>query len=190
MPPPAPIAPCHPPGNAEAPIRRALPFRNVNRREAPHYNPGLHRHHLLPRQLLTQGCFGAMFTAIGCARVGFEDFRSNGLLLPADDATARRFGLPLHRGPHRDYNAMVIARVGEIEVRWAGLRPHAPELARDHAVARLRALQAALRRRLLDPARGTRTLARGETLGMRLGKAIDFSELDAMAEALWSATGG
>lgn len=105
--------------------RTRLSFRAVNRKGSPDYDPGLQRHHLLPRQLLSQRCFGPLFQAIGRERVGFDDFRSNGLLLPASDGAAIRIGLPLHRGPHRDYNCMVIERVGQIEAGWAQLRTRA-----------------------------------------------------------------
>ncbi len=165
-------------------VRDRLSFRAVNRRSAPDHDPGLQRHHLLPRQLLGQRCFGALFVAIGRDRVGFDDFRSNGLLLPARDDAALRLGLPLHRGPHRDYNAMVIERVGQVEAGWSELRNTAPEIALDQALMRLELLQRALRRRLLDPLRRRLSLNRHDPLG----HATDFAELDAMAEALWGAT--
>ena len=41
-----------------------------------------------------------MLEMVGTERIGFDDFRSNGLLLPANDTAAVRIGLPLHRGPH------------------------------------------------------------------------------------------
>lgn len=170
---------------ATATPRTAISFRAVNRKGLADYDAGLQRHHLLPRQLLSQRCFGPMFERIGRERVGFDDFRCNGLLLPARDEAAVRIGLPLHRGPHRDYNAMVIERVGQIEQGWAALRLRAPEIAIDHAIMRLGLLQRALRRRLLAP------LGRRFMLNRRdpSGRPVDFSELDAMAEALWSATG-
>lgn len=166
--------------------RERLSFRAVNRRTAPDYDPGLQRHHLLPRQLLGQRCFGPLFHAIGRERVGFEDFRSNGLLLPARDEAALRIGLPMHRGPHRDYNAMVIERVGQVEGDWSALRRKAPEIALDQALMRLELLQRALRRRLLDPLRRHFSLNRHDPLGQN----TDFTEIDAMAEALWGETGG
>ena len=92
-------------------IRARLSFRAINRRDRPGHDPGLQRHHLLPCQLLSRRCFGALLDAIGPERIGFDDFRCNGLLLPANDHAAVRLGLPLHRGPHRNYNAMVIERV-------------------------------------------------------------------------------
>lgn len=164
--------------------RDSLPFRAVNRRADPDYDPGLQRHHLLPRQLLGERCFGVLFASIGRDRIGFDDFRSNGLLLPANDRAALRFGLPLHRGPHRDYNALVIERVGQVEAGWAARRGKSPEAALQEALMRLTLLQAALRRRLLDTARRL-SLNRRDPLG----QAADFTELDAMAEALWGATG-
>ncbi len=166
-----------------APRRDRLSFRAVNRKEAPDYNPGLQRHHVLPRQLLGRRCFGTLFEAIGRERIGFDDFRSNGLLLPASDAAALRLALPLHRGPHRDYNAMVIERVGEVEEGWAALRQRAPEVALDQALRQLELLQQALRRRLLDPVRRY-VLNRRDPLG----QGTDFADLDAMAEALWGAS--
>ncbi|KAH2819199.1 hypothetical protein KXV85_003561, partial [Aspergillus fumigatus] len=118
-------------------FRPALPFRAVNRAGSIDYDPGLQRHHLLPRQLLSRPCFAAMFDMIGCDRLGFHDFRRNGLLLPADGAAAMRMGLPLHRGPHRDCNALVVERVGQVEARWSETRGRMPEAAMVEAVQRL-----------------------------------------------------
>jgi hypothetical protein len=163
--------------------RPRLDFRAVNRRDRPGFEPGMQRHHLLPCQLLSQRCFGPLFEAIGPERVGFDDFRLNGLLLPASGESAVRLGLPLHRGPHGSYNAMVAERVGQIEGEWANVRARAPEIALDHAVMRLDLLQRALRRRLLA---GRRPLKLNRT--DPLGHGVDFSELDAMAEILWRGT--
>ena len=82
--------------------RQRLSFRAVNRRDTPNYEPDLQRHHLLPRQLLTRSCFAPLLAALGRDAVDFEDFRRNGLLLPATDRAAVQSGLPLQRGPHRD----------------------------------------------------------------------------------------
>ena len=166
------------------PLRASLSFRAVNRQDAPGYDPGMQRHHLLPRQLLGKRCFSGLFHAVGRQRIGFDDFRSNGLLLPASDASALRLGLPLHRGPHRDYNALVIERVGQVEASWAATRLLAPEVAMDDALLRLALLQRALRRRLLDQQRKRLMLNSRDPLG----KAVNFAELDAMAETLWPDT--
>lgn len=157
-------------------------FRSVNCPGTPGYDPGLQRHHLLPRQLLSQHCFGAMFASMGRAQVGFDDFRANGLLLPATDTATIRTGMPLHRGPHRRYNEVVIARVGRIEERWSNVRRTDNGAAMAEAVSRLHLLQGALRRQLLAQRRRM-LLNRNDPLGT----GFDFTALDAMAEALWAA---
>lgn len=145
----------------------------------------MQRHHLLPRQLLSQRCFSPLFDAVGRDRLGFDDFRRNGLLLPADTNAAVRLGLPLHRGPHREYNALVAERVGQIESAWAFQRRSAPERALEQALLRLMLLQGALRRRLLRPDTPRLCLNRRDPLG----QGRDFAALDAMVEALWADTG-
>jgi len=153
-------------------------------RGQPGFQTGMQRHHLLPRQLLTQNPYRNLFDAIGRDRIGFDDFRSNGLLLPSTDESAERVRMPLHRGPHRTYNAMVAERVGQIEAAWSDLRLRAPEIALDQALMRLDLLQRALRRRLLAEDRTRLKLNRRD----RLGEGVDFADLDAMAEALWAGT--
>ncbi len=143
----------------------------------------MQRHHLLPRQLLSARCFGTLFDYLGCDRVGFDDFRRNGLLLPCTDRAAMRIALPLHRGPYRSYNAMVFERVGQIEGGWAARRLRAPDGALEEALMRLALLQHGLRRRLLADRRRL-LLNRADPLGA--GR--DFTELDAMVDLLWRGT--
>lgn len=161
--------------------RAALSFRYVNRRGSPDYDSGLQRHHLLPRQLLSTRYFGAFFAAIDREWPGLDDFRSNGMLLPSSDAAALRVDLPLHRGPHRGYNAMVIERVGQIEADWSRLRRRAPQAASDSAIAALEVLQWALRFRLLNPGMKRLALNRSDPLG----QGVDFADLDTMVDLLW-----
>lgn len=174
---------CLVPGNRSAVARARLPFRSVNRAEAPGYQSGLQRHHLLPCQALGKGGFAAFFAAVGPDRIGFDDFRRNGLLLPANDTAAVRLGLPLHRGPHRTYNELVFERLGRIEATWSNARLRSPEDANADALARITLLQGALRRRLLAERRPFRL--------NRLDRPPpqDFAMLDAMAAQLWVATG-
>lgn len=160
-----------------------LPFRAVNLRNRPDFDPGMQRDHLLPMQLLRQDCTAPLFRAVGRERLRFDDFRRNGLLLPATDRSALRVGLPLHRGPHRIYNELVNERVGQIEAGWARSRGLAPQAAISDALARLELLQRALRRRLLDQRRRL-LLSRKDPLGA----GIDFAELDALVDDLWPAT--
>lgn len=169
--------------SAQSPQRQRLAFRSVNRRDAAGHDPGLQRHHLLPMELLGRPWSQSMLCAIGRGRLDFDDFRRNGLLLPANDQAAVRIGLPLHRGPHRGYNAMVLERVGQIETGWSAARLRAPEVALHDALQRLELLQRALRRRLLDQHRRLK-LNRCDPLG----RGVDFTGLDAMAELLWPAT--
>lgn len=123
-----------------------------------------------------------MFAEIGREQVGFDDFRCNGLLLPATESASVRSGMPLHRGPHARYNEMVIARVGRIEAGWVVTRRRDEEAALVEALLRLHLLQSALRRQLLAQRRRLVLNAKDP-----LGSGFDFTELDAMAESLWAA---
>ena len=158
-----------------------LPFRLVNRRDVIGYRAGLQRHHILPVQLRAMSCFARLFSALGDAGLGFDDFRRNGILLPASEEAAIVMTLPLHRGPHRGYNAVVIERVGAIERGWAMRRWRDPYRAGHEALFRLELLQSALRRRLLDPCRRV-TLNQGDPAS----RASAFVDMDAMAETLWA----
>ncbi|MWV28126.1 AHH domain-containing protein [Aurantiacibacter rhizosphaerae] len=154
-------------------------------RGRPDFQADMQRHHLLPRQILKTGALGAMLSYLGREPVGFDDFRRNGLLLPCSTAAALRVGLPLHRGPHRLYNAMVLERVGQIEAEWSRGRTRRPMDAARDAVLSLQLLQRALRRRLLDPGNNRLRLSRKDPFT----SGVDFTELDAMVDQLWSATG-
>jgi len=164
--------------------RARLSFASVNRPGSPDYRAGLQRHHLLPRQLLAQGCFAAMFEHLDPRAIGVDDFRSNGLLLPAEEEASARMGLPLHRGPHPVYNELVSERVGQVEAGWSSAVGRDGRGALEEALVRLALLQRALRRRLLQGHANPMRLNRHDPLGV--GR--DFSQLDAMAERLWSAT--
>jgi hypothetical protein len=125
-----------------------------------------------------------MFSATGEQNRRFDDFRENGLLLPCREPVALRMGMPLHRGPHRHYSALVIERVGQIELGWSRRRLCDDESAAAHVRWRLGLLQGALRRSLLEDRRRRIVLNRKDPL-----QAVpDFSDLDAVAEALWGAT--
>jgi len=167
----------------EPSARAQVAFRKVNVPGSPDYDQELQRHHILPRQLLSARCFSALFQHIDRRRVGFDDFRSNGLLLPSTEEATYRTGMPLHRGPHRRYNELVIERVGRIEAQWIKASKTNPEAARNEALMRLRLVQIALRRRLLDE-RKRMVLNKKDPLGT----GFDFTELDAMAESLWAST--
>jgi len=144
----------------------------------------MQRHHLLPCQLLSRDCFSSLFDVLG-KRGLFDDFRANGLLLPAREADALRTAMPLHRGPHRNYNDMVAHRVGQIEAGWQISGGPGKAQACNDARMRLQLLQTALRRRLLDHRRRHIALSSKDPIG----QGFDFTELDAMAEIQWNGTG-
>ena len=167
--------------------RPRIPFRAVNRRGEPGYNPSLQRHHLLPLQLLRARSLQALFVDLHIEQRSFDDFRRNGMLLPASESSALLLGLPLHRGPHRAYNEMVLDRIGEIESRWRRYRARAPLAARCWAGARCYAIQASLRTELARPSRH-----RGSPYALNrrdpVFRQVDYSGLDTMADMLWGAT--
>lgn len=162
--------------------RTSLPFSAVNRADSAGHDAGLQRHHLLPRQLTGVAALGRLFDGLGRHAIGFDDFRRNGLLLPASEQAARILGLPLHRGPHRLYNHMVMDRVGLIERSWARERPRRGDAALGQVSFRLMLLQQALRRRLLQPGR-SRVILNGRDPALSTDA---FAELDAMADLLWN----
>ncbi|MDE2620039.1 MAG: AHH domain-containing protein [Sphingomonadales bacterium] len=166
------------------PFRAAVPFRAVNRPGHPGYAPGLQRHHLIPRELAQASAFAALFSALGPARTGLDDFCRNGLLLPATEQAAWRTRLPLHRGPHRQYTGLVRERIGAIERDWAGQAAARSGIAAREAQFRLELLQRALRRSLLRPAAERAPLNRLDPASA----AVLFRELDAMADQLWADT--
>lgn len=134
--------------------------------------------------MANERCFARFLKAIGLEATGFHDFRRNGLLLPCREPAALRLGLPLHRGPHRRYNAMVLDRLGRIEADWSRQRIAFASNARRDALMRIRLLQNALRRFLLRQSRIRLTLHRHDSEFANR----DFSELDAMADRIWQAT--
>lgn len=164
--------------------RTALPFHGVNMRGCASFLPGMQRHHLIPCQVARSRAFQRMVAAIGEKRIGCDDFRRNGLLLPATEAACRRSGMPLHRGPHRIYNDMVASRIALIERDWRKTSPGQAEAAAQAALMRIGLLQGALRRRLLASGRRRMLLSTRDPLG----HGLDFTELDAMADQLWADT--
>ena len=168
--------------------RTPIPFRSVNRRGSRGYNPSLQRHHLLPLQVLGAKPLQPLLTDIRISRESFDDFRRNGMLLPSCEKVAMELGLPLHRGPHRAHNEMVLERVGEIDIAWQRLRMRTPLSARCWAGSRLYAMQGLLRAALAGSRRRPDSPF---ALNSRdpIIRQVDYSSMDAMADTLWGATG-
>lgn len=68
---------------------------------------GFQRHHVIPVNIIGSGVFAGLFALV--VQVGFSphSFVANGLLLPSTEAMAVQTGLPLHRGPHKQYDELI-----------------------------------------------------------------------------------
>jgi hypothetical protein len=134
---------------------------------------GFHCHHLIPIEVMEKP---SLAIAIGMARsAGFdpEDFEANGMLLPSTEWNAACFGLPMHRGSHPLYNALVAERIGSLAIQT-------PDELRVQFHHLQRALKQGLRRRALSLVDGPRDSLR--PLG-------DFRRIDSEIDLLWKITG-
>lgn len=105
---------------------------------------GFQRHHLIPVNVVQRRVFEPLFLLV--SNVGFDarNFVSNGVLLPASEEAVQQTGLPLHRGPHPQYDQLVSEGLAEISSeldRKADVSPVA-------AYRRISELQGLLRRAL------------------------------------------
>jgi A nuclease family of the HNH/ENDO VII superfamily with conserved AHH len=126
---------------------------------------GFHRHHIIPVEITERPAFSIMFGHLRSIGFDPQDFGTNGLHLPCTERMAMVFDLPLHRGPHPQYNDVVATRVAEIA--------HLPI---GDAFLNMRLLQLVLRQSL----RSRHTL---QPLGPS-GVAIDFRTLEVEAQFL------
>jgi hypothetical protein len=74
---------------------------------AGNQQPGYQRHHLLPINVIQSYAFRKLFSSIAAAGFKPHCFFNNGFLLPATEAESVKTGLPLHRGPHRQYDNLI-----------------------------------------------------------------------------------
>jgi A nuclease family of the HNH/ENDO VII superfamily with conserved AHH len=95
---------------------------------------GFHAHHLIPKQVARHRYFAQFMADLKNVGLNLDDFERNGIYLPYSERLGEIFQLPVHRGAHPLYNAMVSHHV-------AGLM-HLP--IEDAAVA-IRMLQLQLR---------------------------------------------
>ncbi|QJB69379.1 AHH domain-containing protein [Parasphingorhabdus halotolerans] len=86
-------------------------FSDINRIGTSDYRPYFQRHHLIPLQVSSIGRLSRTLHHAHSGSFGFNDFRTNGILLPCEEKWAVATGFPLHRGPHREYNELVIERL-------------------------------------------------------------------------------
>ena len=72
------------------------------------------RHHLIPVNIMRRPAFAKLFALIAHAGFNPHCLLNNGFLLPATEDGSARTGLPLHRGPHRQYDALIAERLSLI----------------------------------------------------------------------------
>lgn len=142
---------------------------------------GFQAHHVLPVAVFSGANFGSAFACLHADGFDPRSFRINGLLLPGTENAALRTGRPLHRGPHRRYNAMVSERVSSILREMDGCQ-RSPA-ARVDAVQRLTVLIDALKRCLSG---GHSWICLNSRDPLHSNAA--FGHLDEAIDILWCAT--
>jgi A nuclease family of the HNH/ENDO VII superfamily with conserved AHH len=143
--------------------------------------PEFQLHHLLPVGVFGHRNFSTSFQLLRADGFDPRFYSVNGLFLPATESAAMLWKMPMHRGPHRQYNELVAARVDTILLEMQ--RRCYIMSARYEAVERLNLLIATLRRILT----GGRTFLR---LSSRdpLHSHAHFCDIDAACERLWLVT--
>jgi hypothetical protein len=68
---------------------------------------GFQRHHVIPVNVMRRRSFAKLFDLIATAGFDPNCFLNNGFLLPATEEKSAETGLPLHRGPHRQYDDLI-----------------------------------------------------------------------------------
>ncbi|MGI9362552.1 MAG: AHH domain-containing protein [Parasphingorhabdus sp.] len=157
-------------------------FSMINRKNDAGYIPGFQRHHLIPLQAASIAEIRKPLDAMGRGGFDFDNFVTNGVLLPSDEHLAIKTGHPLHRGPHPRYNELVIERLLLI-IR---LSKQINEEVQRKVFFRLRIvlLQSTLRKALIgSPLPIFRLNKRDPGLS-----SSDFAELDSCVDALYTAT--
>lgn len=76
---------------------------------------GFHAHHLIPKQISEHRHFAQFIGNLRGAGLDLDDFEENGMHLPCTQQLAEIFQLPVHRGAHPRYNALVADQVGKLE---------------------------------------------------------------------------
>lgn len=153
-----------------------IAFRRVNRRGQPDFRPACQRHHLLPLALLRRRQFRQFFADLAGIGFEFDDFPTNGALLPTTEAEALRMGRPLHRGPHPRYNALILDRMETIRADHA--RSGRRLWDRIASLQRVRILQGAIARSLSGRNGFPVSLHRRDPMC----RALDFRTIDEMID--------
>jgi A nuclease family of the HNH/ENDO VII superfamily with conserved AHH len=99
-----------------------VPFGAVNLSHDRTYREGWVRHHLLPLQSLRDRALQPFLSSLSDDGFHMDDFRTNGILLPALQSIGKFAGLPVHFGGHPNYNgepSMNCRRFAEFANRFA-----------------------------------------------------------------------
>lgn len=91
-----------------------MPARGTRSSFSTPTRSGWHRHHLLPRHIENYPDLASFICRFSGEVTCLGNFDANGMFLPALEHLAIRERLPLHRGPHRHYNDVVIAVLDRI----------------------------------------------------------------------------
>jgi hypothetical protein len=82
--------------------------------------PGFQRHHLIPLEIVRKPHFRDLFNTVRSKGFNPNDFRTNGMWLPATEELTVEYGLAMHRGPHPQYSELVsdwIAQLARAQLR-------------------------------------------------------------------------
>lgn len=138
-------------------------------------------HHLLPVGVFTNRHFSARFERLRADGFDPRFYALNGVALPATERAAAIWKLPLHRGPHTQYNELVAMRVAAI-LRDSDSRGHLSS-SRYDAVERLNLLISTLRQ-ILSKERSFFLLNQRDPMHSR----VNFTALDQACDLIWHAT--
>lgn len=157
-------------------------FADVNKANSGNYLPHFQRHHLIPMQVASNVEISNTLNNAFAGGFGFNNFGENGVLLPSQENVAAETGFPLHRGPHREYNELVIERL--LRIRRLGRRIGHSLDRKVFVRSSVVLLQLGLRRGLLGHGFGKLTLNRRDPIRSH----HDFSTVDDRLDKLFSIT--
>lgn len=156
-------------------------FARVNVKGSEGYQAKYQRHHLIPVAVKNLSELWFARTLLLEAGFCFDDFTTNGLLLPSCEKEAVKAGLPLHRGPHPLYNEFVIEHI--VIIAKMAERCNEISLIRSQLINQIRSLQKTLATSLLNHPAGNLYLHKRDPVRSRM----DFSFVDSHIDKLHAA---
>jgi hypothetical protein len=90
----------------------------VNTRGSLEFVEGWQRHHLIPQQCIRDARTRSFFSVMHGQGFRLNDFSTNGILLPTTHVQAALSRLPVHSGPHPEYNLKIIDAIGLLANRF------------------------------------------------------------------------